>query len=63
MNYKNYSTTSPFFWESTLSKAAPDLLEACESVIFGNVDCGTYWKVDAEDMDKVKKAISKAKGR
>lgn len=47
-----------------LCEAAPDMLDALRSIIFaGNVDCGTYWKIDASDIAKVKAAIDKAEGR
>ena len=62
MNYKDYSTTSPFFWESTLTKAAPDLLKASKEAL--------DWLLPADPGssryragDKLRKAIEKAERR
>ena len=32
------------------ANAYPRLVEALRSVTNGNVDCGTYWQVDADDI-------------
>ncbi len=46
-----------------LIAAAPDLMEACKSILAGNVDKGTYWIVDRADIEKVIQAIAKAEGK
>ena len=47
---------------ATLIAAAPVLLEALQRLFSGNVDCGTYWKVDSSDMQAAKEAIALASG-
>ena len=47
-----------------LLDAAPDMLEALKAIIEnGNVDCGTYWKIDIDDIKQARAAIAKAEGR
>ena len=44
-----------------LIASAPDLLAALESIVTGgNVDCGTFWKVDAADMQRARAALARA---
>lgn len=40
-----------------------DMLAALKAVISGNVDCGTYWKIDKDDIELVRAAIAKAEGK
>lgn len=43
--------------------AAPELLEALLAIVEGgNTDCGTYWKVDVDDIEKARAAVARAKG-
>lgn len=39
-----------------------ELREALQAVISGNVDHGTYWQVDIDDINQVKAAIKSAEG-
>ncbi len=45
-------------------KGIEKLLETCKAIVEGgNIDCGTYWKVDIEDINKLKQTIAKAEGK
>ncbi len=44
-----------------LEEMSKESLEACKGIIEGgNIDYGTYWKVDIADIKKIKHAITKA---
>lgn len=47
-----------------LIAAAPELLEGLTRIINGgNVDCGSYWQVDVDDISFARAALKKAKGQ
>lgn len=48
----------------TLAATAPELLGALEAITNGgNLDYGSYWKVDVDDINRARAAIAKAKGQ
>lgn len=49
--------------DARLIAAAPAMYEALSRLFDGNVDCGTYWKIDISDMQAAKEALAQASGR
>ena len=46
-----------------LIAAAPAMYAALQRLFNGNVDCGSYWKVDVSDIQAAKEALAQAEGR
>ncbi len=57
------STKMPQHANARLIAAAPAMYEALSRLFDGNVDCGTYWKIDASDIQAAKQALAQAEGQ
>jgi len=48
------------YGNGALIAAAPALYQACKALLSGNIEKGTYWMIDIEDIEAVKKAVAQA---